>query len=149
MKGGDPRDRWAEIARWLAVAENDRLAVLACMATAPPLRAIAAFHCQQAVEKLLKGFLVLGATRFRKTHSLAQLGAAAAAIFPETAGIIAAVEDWTMWAGAYRYPSPEGPSEPEPDDEELQRALEAIDELSAQLRSKEPREAGIAPRETP
>jgi len=149
MKGGDPRDRWAEVERWLAVAENDRLAVLACMATDPPLRAIAAFHCQQAVEKLLKGFLVLGATRFRKTHSLAQLGVAAAAIFPEIASIVGAVDDWTMWAGAYRYPSPEESPEPEPDNEELQRALATIDKLTAQLRSKQPREAGIGPWRAP
>jgi HEPN domain-containing protein len=149
MKGGDPRDRWAEVARWLAVAENDRLAVLACMATDPPLRAIAAFHCQQAVEKLLKGFLVLGATRFRKTHSLAQLGAAAAAIFPETAHIVAAVDDWTVWAVAYRYPSPEEPSEPDPDDQELRRALATIEELISQLRSKQPKEAGSDPGEAP
>src|SRR5437870_12624206 len=76
MRGDDPRGRWAEVERWLTVAEDDRMAVNACMMAAAPLRTIAAFHCQQAIEKLLKGFLVLATTRFRKTHSLAQLGAA-------------------------------------------------------------------------
>src|SRR5438093_9173937 len=123
MTGDDPRGRWAEVERWLTVAEDDRMAVNACIMTAPPLRTIAAFHCQQAIEKLLKGFLVLAATRFRKTHSLAQLGAAAAAKFPEIAGTVAAIDEWTMWVAAYRYPSAEGSPEPEPDDEELRRAL--------------------------
>jgi HEPN domain-containing protein len=40
------------------------------MASDPPLPEIAAFHCQQAVEKLLKGFLVLGGINFRRTHEL-------------------------------------------------------------------------------
>ncbi len=77
MEAADPRARREAVERWLAVVDIDRQTVAACMAADPPLRASAAFHCQQAVEKLLKGFLVLAAKRFRKTHSLAQLGAAA------------------------------------------------------------------------
>ena len=68
MKGVDPPTPWAEVAHWLHVAENDRQAVVACMAVDPPLPEIAAFHCQQAVEKLLKGFLVLAGINFRRTH---------------------------------------------------------------------------------
>src|SRR6266853_1004857 len=84
--GYEARRAWCR----LAVADIDRQTVAACMAAEPPLRASAAFHCQQAVEKLLKGFLVLAAKRFRKTHSLAQLGAAAQASFPEIAELVAA-----------------------------------------------------------
>src|SRR5712691_9106475 len=65
MKAPDPRARWQAVERWLAVAERDRQAVLLCLAADPSLRAIAAFHCQQAVEKLLKGFLTLAGKRSR------------------------------------------------------------------------------------
>src|SRR5436309_9432034 len=51
-----------------------------------------------------------------------------AAKFAEIAGTVAAIDEWTMWVAAYRYPSAEGSPEPEPDDEELRRALATIDE---------------------
>ena len=59
MKAADPRARWDAVEDWLAVAEEDRRVAAGYMAMDPPLRGVAAFHCQQAVEKLLKGFLVL------------------------------------------------------------------------------------------
>jgi len=145
MKASNPRARWAVVERWLAVAEIDRQTVAACMTADPPLRASAAFHCQQAVEKLLKGFLVLAAKRFRKTHSLAQLGAAAQPPdgrpygpfrwFPDIAELVAAAENWTAWAVAYRHPLAEGRDETEPHDDEPQRALATIDALAARLRA--------------
>jgi len=140
MKAADPRARRETVERWLAVADIDRQTVAACMAADPPLRASAAFHCQQAVEKLLKGFLVLAAKRFRKTHSLAQLGAAAQASFPDIAELVAAAENWTVWAVAYRYPLAEGPDEAEPDDDELHRALATIDALAACLGAARPKD---------
>jgi hypothetical protein len=51
---------------------------------------------------------------FRKTHSLAELGAAVIESFPELEPFLAATEDWTLWVAVYRYPSAEGPPEPEP-----------------------------------
>jgi hypothetical protein len=76
---------------------------------------------------------------FRKTHSLAELGAAVIESFPEKLEpFLAATEDWTLWVAVYRSPSTEGPPEPEPGDEELRRALTVIDALAAQLRSKQP-----------
>jgi hypothetical protein len=54
MRAPDPRARWQAVERWLRVAERDRQTVHACMAADPPLRDSAAFHCQQALEKLLK-----------------------------------------------------------------------------------------------
>src|SRR5690348_6050168 len=78
MKAPDPRARWEAVDGWLAVGQEDRRVAAACIAMEPPLRGIAAFHCPQAVEKLLKGFLTLAGKRGRKTHSPAELGAAAA-----------------------------------------------------------------------
>jgi HEPN domain-containing protein len=136
MKAPDPRARWQAVERWLAVAELDRRGVELCTTADPPARELAAFHCQQAVETLLKGFLMLAGKRSRKTHSLAQLGAMAQASFPELAELVAAVEGWSRWVVAYRYPSRD--AFPEPDDDELRRALQIIDELAARLQSKRP-----------
>ena len=138
MKAANLRARWEVVERWLAVAEIDRQTVAACLTADPPLRTSAAFHCQQAVEKLLKGFLVLAAKRFRKIHSLSQLGAAAQASFPDIAELVAAAENWTVWGVAYRYPLAEGPDEAAPGDDELQHALATIDALAARLRGARP-----------
>jgi uncharacterized protein len=133
MKAADPRARWEAAERWLAKAEADRRVATSCMAMVPPEPGSAAFHCQQAVEKLLKGFLVLAGKRSRKTHSLADLGALAQPQFPEIADLVAAAAGWSSWASDFRYPSENPPREP--DDEELRRALAVIDALAARLRA--------------
>ncbi len=139
MRTPDPRARWEAVERWLAVAERDQRTVLACLADNPPLLESAAFHCQQAVEKLLKGFLVLARKRSRKTHSLWELGALAQASFPDIAELVAAANNWTDWAVAYRYPEEQGAAgTPEPDEPELRRALAVIDALKARLRAERP-----------
>jgi len=53
---------------------------------------------------------------------------------------VAAAENWTVWAVAYRYPLAEGPDEAEPDDDELQRALATIDALAACLGAARPKD---------
>ncbi len=93
----------------------------------------AAFHCQQAVEKLLKGFLTLAGKRGGKTHSLEQLGALAQASFPDIAPLVAAANGWSKWAWVYRYPEEDIP--PQPDDAEIHAALDVIDRLAARLRA--------------
>ena len=82
MKSADPRTLWEAVEDWLEVAAEDRRVAATCLALDPPVRGAAAFHCQQAIEKLLKGFLMLAGKRSRKTHSLGQLGAAAQESFP-------------------------------------------------------------------
>ena len=138
MKTPDPRARWQVVERWLRVAANGRQTIMVCLGADPPLVASAAFHCQQAAEKLLKGFHVLAGKRFRKTHSLEDLGAAAEASFPDIADLVTAVRAWTSWVGVFRYPSSDGSAEPEPDQDELGRAIAVVDALAERLRSKRP-----------
>jgi|SRR5712671_1731486 len=136
MKAPDPLARWNAAERWLRVAERDRRMALAAMASAPPLHDGAAFHCQQAIEKLLKGFLTLAGKRGGKTHSLEQLGALAQQSFPDIAELVVAAHDWTKWATVYRYPEEAPP--PEPDEAEIRAALEIIEQLATRLRQKQP-----------
>lgn len=134
MKAPDARARWQAVERWLRVAERDRNTVLACVASDPPLYDSAAFHCQQAVEKLLKGFLTFAGRRGGKTHSLEQLGALAQASFPDIAELVAAAQGWSKWAWVYRYPEEDAP--PQPDEAEIRAALDVIDRLTARLQNE-------------
>jgi uncharacterized protein len=135
MKRADPRARWEAVHRWVEVADLDRNTAEACIA-APSLRPSVAFHCQQALEKLLKGFLTLAGKRGGNTHALDRLGAAASKSFPELEELVAAAKNWGDWAAVYRYPSDEAP--PVPDENELRRALDVIDQLAARLRATNP-----------
>ena len=139
MQAPDPRARWEAVIRWLEVAEADRNAAQALLAV-PSLRPSAPFHCQQALEKLLKGFLTLAGKRAGKTHALDRLGAVAAKSFPEIEALVAVAKNWSDWAFIYRYPSDKAP--PVPDEDELRRALEVIDALTARLRAANPEPPG-------
>jgi HEPN domain-containing protein len=142
MKSADPRVRREAVAGWLDVALRDREAAAVCRVAGAALRGIAAFHCQQAIEKLLKGFLALVGKRSRKTPALAQLGAMAEESFPDIGKLVAAAENWSRWAVEYRYPSARGPDAAGPEDDELQRALSVIDALAARLRAANPEPPG-------
>ena len=142
METPDPRVRWQAVDDWLAAANEDRRVAALCLAADPPLRGVAAFHCQQAVEKLLKGFLTLAGKRGGKTHSLANLGTGATASFPEIAELAAAARDWGNWAVDFRYPSRRRRANPVPQEDELRRALAVIDALAAHLRAANPEPPG-------
>jgi HEPN domain len=73
MPGVDPARQAREARRWVARADLDAAGAERLLTGAPPLPAVAAFHCQQAVEKLLKAALVQGGVRPRKTHDLESL----------------------------------------------------------------------------
>jgi len=132
MSGPDSDAVWREVEQWIAHAQADRRAAVVCLAADPPLPDVVAFHCQQAAEKLLKGFLVHAGKVVRKTHDLTELGEAVAAAYPAVTELICAVEAWTIWNIAYRYPA-EDVSDAPPSVEELNSALEVIGRLADAL----------------
>jgi HEPN domain-containing protein len=133
----DKRDAWLEVVEWLRVAASDQRAARICLTADPPLRGVAAFHCQQAAEKPLKGLLVRAGADFSKTHDLDRLGHSVIAHFPSVTPLVATARAWTTWSVAYRYPGESGP-EPEPSEKELEEALDLIAHLAAMLQSLEP-----------
>ena len=54
MSGLDPAKQRDEAKAWLAKADEDLAAIRACLDAERPLLGIAAYHCQQAAEKLIK-----------------------------------------------------------------------------------------------
>jgi HEPN domain len=89
MTGIDPAGQRDEAKAWLAKADEDLAAVRACLDARSSLRGVAAYHCQQAAEKLIKGLLVLAATPFRKTHDLDELSASVVPVYPDLDPLLA------------------------------------------------------------
>lgn len=109
MSGNNDRHAiWAVVLEWIDAAAMDKRAAAACLALDPPLLEVAAFHCQQAAEKLLKGFLVSAQQRFRRTHDLEELSSQVNEQFPAVAALIEPVAAWTAWSIDYRYPGEDG-----------------------------------------
>lgn len=128
---------WEVVTEWMASANADKRAIEACLALDPPLVDVVAFHCQQAAEKLLKGFLVLAGHRFRKSHDLEELGTHVRRHFPDLTDLVASVEAWTIWNIAYRYPGEEA-GQPQPSITQLEESLKIITHLSSALQAMAP-----------
>lgn len=102
MNGTDAQ--WAEAKRWFAKATEDRRSAQLMLSDDPPLLDPAAYHCQQASEKLIKGLLVAAGKTIPKTHDLWHLAALATPLYPQLAADIEAISDLTPWGTATRYP---------------------------------------------
>jgi HEPN domain-containing protein len=59
--------------RWIAKADEDIAAAERLLALDDSLAAVACFHGQQSVEKLMKALLVLAGVPFARTHDVIQL----------------------------------------------------------------------------
>ncbi len=103
--------RVSETRSWLVKAANDLRAASHDLKSLPPLIGDTAFHCQQAVEKTLKGFLVWHDRPFRKTHSIEELGEQCLELDPTLKSIVDSAVPLTEYAWKFRYPGePEEPS---------------------------------------
>jgi HEPN domain-containing protein len=123
----------AEVRAWMHKASEDVRAAEVARAAVPPLSEAAVFHCQQAAEKAIKGFLTLHARPFRKTHSIEDVGALAIAIDPSLRSAIDRAAPLTEYAWKFRYPGI--PDEPALDevDEAIAIARELVRAVGAQL----------------
>lgn len=87
----------------------------------------AIYHCQQAAEKALKGWLTWEAVEFEKTHDLVKLIKQASINAPEFSRFIESAQLLTPYASAFRYPGLA--DEPVPGREEFDEALRRANEL--------------------
>lgn len=125
----EPTPQQVEAGRWLRIADADTAAATALLDLDPPLAEIAAYHCQQAIEKLAKGVLVLGDIGFRKSHDLLTLAAQVEAAFPAIGIELRALAWVTGWGFSYRYPQEE--EEPAPSANEIRAVLARIERIRA------------------
>jgi HEPN domain-containing protein len=109
----------AETRAWLRKADTDLRAAQHDLAASPPLLDDAAFHCQQAVEKNFKAFLMWHGVPFRKTHSLEELGEQCLDIDATLREMVDRAVPLTEFAWKFRYPG-------EPEEPSIQEVQEAL-----------------------
>jgi HEPN domain-containing protein len=105
---------------WLRKASHDLAAARLLAKGDPPLLDVAMYHCQQAAEKALKGYLVFWDQRPVKSHDLGELLDQAVPIEPVFDTWRDAANRLTPLATRYRYP---GEAE-DPTFEEFEEALD-------------------------
>jgi len=129
--------RVAEAREWLQKASQDLRGARIDIAAEPPLLEDALFHCQQAIEKALKAFLVWHDISFRKTHSLEELGVSCETVDPSLQAVIDTAVPLTEFAWAFRYPG----DHPAPTTEEAHQALATAVQTVAAVLARLPVEA--------
>lgn len=102
MSGTEPQT--AEARRWIVKANEDRRSAALILAADPPMIDPAAYHCQQAAEKLLKALLAASGMSIPRSHDLKRLAAQIMPRHPALAADMEAISDLTPWATATRYP---------------------------------------------
>lgn len=96
--------RLEEVREWLETAQRDLFSARILTRHRPPVLDTACFHCQQAVEKVLKAFLVWTGTPFERVHSLTYLLDLCEAQEPEFASLRDRTEALAPYAVEIRYP---------------------------------------------
>lgn len=135
--GPDPT-RAADTRAWLDKSEMDLRAARNGFEATPPLLEDVLFHCQQVVEKVLKGFLTWHDHPFRKTHDLAVIGRQCVELDKSLESLCRRAADLTIYAWFFRYP---GEAE-QPTEEETRQALTLAQEVYDAIRNRIEKEAG-------
>jgi HEPN domain-containing protein len=100
----DPAAQRREAARGLGRADEDVVVAELTLTRDPPLIDPAAFHCQQAVEKMLKALLVAAGVTPPRSHDMELLIQAAVPLYPTLRKGMQAFARLTEWLTASRYP---------------------------------------------
>jgi len=109
---------------WIEKATNDHRTAKVAMELSRPIADTSAFHCQQAIEKLLKAFLTLKEFEFENIHDLELLAQQCAKLDSDFRPLIERVAPVTAYAVRFRYPGPGDPTV-----EEVQEALSVVDQV--------------------
>jgi len=112
---------------WLAKADADLLASRYLVAGGAPYVVGAAFHAQQAAEKLLKSFLVWRQVEFPKTHDIEELLDLIAEFDSKLAAELSPATVLTSYAVETRYPG----ETPEPPLDQAKKALALAETVRA------------------
>jgi HEPN domain-containing protein len=105
---------------WLDKAQRDLDSAVRLTTGPDPFFDIAVYHCQQAAEKAIKGWLVQKDQRFEKIHDLRLLVTIAQSVEPKFEELYDMAERLTPYATIYRYPG----EALLPDIEEFNRAIQ-------------------------
>lgn len=112
---------------WIAVADRDLAIIRKAIAGPDPEPAGAAFHCQQAAEKLVKALLVAAGLHPPKSHDLSMLTGRLPADHP-LRPVLVPFQRFTELAVAYRYPATDLFDAP-PDDPTVEEVVAWLGEI--------------------
>ena len=125
------------IQQWLQMAVSDLQSARKLASPSDPILDTAFFHCQQAAEKAVKGYLAYQDHPLVKTHDVEELIELAASYEPRFSALQQAAAKLTPYSTAFRYP----PRTSHPDEEQYQQAEQAAAGLFAFVCSLLPEEA--------
>ena len=98
---------------WLIKAHRDLLSAHELASAQTPLLDTAAYHCQQAAEKAVKGFLLFNDVRFEKSHDIVLLVSQSIDVDLSFSALIEIARLLTPLAVEFRYPGDYIEPEPE------------------------------------
>jgi len=130
-------ERSKEARAWLQKAAHDLRCARLDLDALPPVLSDAAFHCQQAAEKALKGFLTWNDCAFRRTHDLGEIGAQCLDFDASLEPLCRRAEGLTVYAWMFRYP---GDTE-EPERDDVEEALAVATEMYEAVLARLPADA--------
>lgn len=129
-----PQTRLSLSREWLVKASHDLGSARKLTSGDDPYLDTALYHCQQAAEKALKGYLFYHAIVFEKTHDVRVLLEQASKVEHTFAELIRDAEILTPYAVAFRYPNEaESPSK-----EQFTTAIAAAERLYRLVLAKHP-----------
>ncbi|CAO3443561.1 HEPN domain-containing protein [Azospirillum largimobile] len=111
---------------WLATASLDLRAGRACLSVPAPIVTAAAYHCQQAAEKLVKAVLVWLGQDVPRSHDIDSLVMRVPRDLP-VRDCLLPLGRFTAYATLYRYPGEAGDVTDEPTVEEVCGWLDEIE----------------------
>lgn len=114
---------------WITKADEDVEAASLCLEAGERMTNVAAFHTQQAAEKLLKALIAMAGIEPPRVHDLAELGDLAAGASPDLGKLSVGIEAITSWAILTRYPTHS--DTPPPTGGEVADALSLVNRLRA------------------
>ena len=126
----DPR-QWGEAERWLARADQDMRVAQALLALTSPEIDPAAFHCQQAAEKMAKAALIAAREPPPRLHDIDELGRRVQAHFPALGAAFEALGGITRWYVSARYPDAGGA--PAPSSADVRDVLSQLSDLRRRI----------------
>jgi len=113
------------VQNWLIKAQHDLASARVLAASNPPLLDTAIYHCQQAAEKVVKGYLVYCDQEFGRVHDIEVLIRIAMSCVETFVDWIDVGIELTPYARVYRYPG----SAADPSREQFDRAVTAAEGL--------------------
>jgi len=112
-------EKQQEVQEWLTKSQHDLEAARLLFASQASLLDIVVYHCQQSVEKALKGYLTFQDVVFPKTHNLSSLLGNCVFFNSNFNDFFEIAETLTPYATEFRYPG----EVLEPEQEEAKQAI--------------------------